>query len=147
MATGEEVSNVEPQERVKQVNTKTKKHRMVLFVGNLPFNTTKEELEEHFSKTGGVTEIRLITNKDTGESKGFGYVQFKNQQSFKKGLDLHHSRLAGRRINVEFTVPGRGKSLKRKNVIHQKNQFWKNERTNKKAGKFNKQQKKGRGRR
>ncbi|XP_077999569.1 uncharacterized protein LOC144452354 isoform X1 [Glandiceps talaboti] len=64
---------------------------MVLFIGNLPFITIKEELEEHFSKTGGVTEIRLITNKDTGESKGFGYVQFKNQQSFKKGLDLHHS--------------------------------------------------------
>ncbi|XP_077999570.1 uncharacterized protein LOC144452354 isoform X2 [Glandiceps talaboti] len=61
---------------------------MVLFIGNLPFITIKEELEEHFR---GVTEIRLITNKDTGESKGFGYVQFKNQQSFKKGLDLHHS--------------------------------------------------------
>ncbi|XP_077998663.1 uncharacterized protein LOC144451643 [Glandiceps talaboti] len=73
--------------------------------------------------------------------------QRKSWKNILKGLDLHHSRLAGRRINVEFTIPGSGKSLKRKNVVLQKKTFWKNEWTNKKAGKFNKQQKKGRGRR
>ncbi|XP_070535973.1 uncharacterized protein [Ptychodera flava] len=109
-----------------KVKKKIKKLKfLVLFVGNLSYETTKEELEEHFTKTGGVIDVRIITKKESGESRGFAYVEFKDQQSLKKGLELHHSKLSGRKINVEFTAPGRGKSSKRKLVIDRKNKHWK----------------------
>nr|XP_006824018.1 PREDICTED: uncharacterized RNA-binding protein C365.04c-like isoform X1 [Saccoglossus kowalevskii] len=105
---------------------KKKSKPNVLFIGNLPYNTTKEEIMEHFKKAGGsVTDVRLITDKNTGQSRGFGYVDFDNFESVRKGLKLHHSRIFGRKINVEMTVPGRGRSENRKGLIREKNKQWK----------------------
>ena len=46
-----------------------------IYVGNLPFSTTDEELEELFARYGAVTSARVITDRDTGRSRGFGFVE------------------------------------------------------------------------
>ena len=48
---------------------------MKLYVGNLPYNTTEDDLRTLFSNYGSVTSVAIITDRDTGRSKGFGFVQ------------------------------------------------------------------------
>ena len=49
-----------------------------LYVGNLSFETTEAELKELFSRTGQVETVRIITDRDTGRSKGFGFVEMQD---------------------------------------------------------------------
>src|SRR2546423_14124822 len=51
-----------------------------LYVGNLPFNTTDESLQEIFSQAGSVQSAKIITDRDTGRSKGFGFVEMSTDQ-------------------------------------------------------------------
>src|SRR5207237_7971589 len=46
-----------------------------LYVGNLPFGTTSEQLEEAFGQYGAVTRVHLVTDRETGRSRGFGFVE------------------------------------------------------------------------
>lgn len=46
-----------------------------LYVGNLPFNTTSDELREAFAQHGTVTRVQVITDRETGRSRGFGFVE------------------------------------------------------------------------
>ena len=48
---------------------------MNIYVGNLSYDTTEADLREAFAKHGEVTEVRMITDRDTGRSKGFGFVE------------------------------------------------------------------------
>ncbi|CAE1311379.1 NOP6 [Acanthosepion pharaonis] len=113
------------------VNSPTSKHNKpvkkayVVFVGNLPYAVTKEQLEEHFRKTGGVKKIRIPKEKGTDRGRGFAYIEFKDRISHKIGLRLHHTHLGGRQINVEFTSIG-GKNPKRLEKLKQKNLKLKN---------------------
>ena len=49
---------------------------MKLYVGNLPYNTTEDDLRTLFSQYGNVDSVAVITDRDTGRSKGFGFVEF-----------------------------------------------------------------------
>ena len=49
-----------------------------IFVGNLPFNATADDLREVFEKYGSVARAQVIANRDTGQSKGFGFVEMKD---------------------------------------------------------------------
>ncbi|MEK6579569.1 MAG: RNA-binding protein [Bdellovibrionota bacterium] len=49
-----------------------------LYVGNLPFTATEEVLKETFSQCGNVESVKIITDRDTGRSKGFGFVEMSN---------------------------------------------------------------------
>ncbi|KAK3607787.1 hypothetical protein CHS0354_031286 [Potamilus streckersoni] len=95
--------------------------RYVLFVGNLPYDVTKEQLEEHFRKTGGVKAVRIPKEKGTDRGKGFAYLELSSQISHRIALRLHHTTMAGRKINVEFTSIG-GKSKLRKEKLKEKNE-------------------------
>ena len=100
---------------------KTLETKYVLFIGNLPYSVTKENLEEHFRKTGGVKKIRIPQDKAKQCSRGFAYIEFKDRISHGIALRLHHTTLGGRKINVEFTSIG-GKNEKRKEKLKQKNE-------------------------
>ncbi|KAK3106168.1 hypothetical protein FSP39_014159 [Pinctada imbricata] len=93
----------------------------VLFIGNLPYNVTQEQLEDHFRKTGGVKKIRIPKKKGEEKTRGFAYIEFKDRISHNIALRLHQTTLAGRKINVEFTSIGGGKSLDRKDKLKMKN--------------------------
>lgn len=71
-----------------------------LFVGNLAFSTTKEELEAAFSAFGTVVEVKIPIDRDTGRVRGFAFVTFDTQQAAEKALALDGTDLNGRSIRV-----------------------------------------------
>jgi RNA recognition motif-containing protein len=71
-----------------------------LFIGNLAFATTKEELESAFSNYGKVEEVRIPIDRNTGRVRGFAFVTFDSQQSAEKALALDGTELNGRPIRV-----------------------------------------------
>jgi cold-inducible RNA-binding protein len=71
-----------------------------LFVGNLAFSTTKEELEAAFSNYGTVVEVKIPIDRDTGRVRGFAFVTFETQQAAEKALALDGTDLNGRAIRV-----------------------------------------------
>lgn len=77
-----------------------------LFVGNLSWNVDEEWLSREFGEFGELTGVRIITDKQTGRSKGFGYVEFANADDAATALKAkNQSDLDGRALNVDFSVP------------------------------------------
>lgn len=77
-----------------------------LFVGGLPFSTTQEELEEAFAAHGTVASATIITDRDTGRSKGFGFVEFENDDDGKKAAEAFNGKeFGGRTITVNEARP------------------------------------------
>ncbi|XP_005112957.1 uncharacterized RNA-binding protein C365.04c [Aplysia californica] len=103
-----------------EANKDSKKY--VLFVGNLPYDVTKEQLEEHFRKTGGIKSIRIPKERGSDRGRGFAYMEFDGRISHGIALRLHQTTLGGRKINVEFTSIGGGSSDTRREKLKQKNQ-------------------------
>jgi cold-inducible RNA-binding protein len=57
-----------------------------LYVGNLSYETTSEQLKELFTQVGEVTEISLITDRDTGRSKGFGFIEMATETNAQEAI-------------------------------------------------------------
>ena len=77
-----------------------------LFVGGLPFSTTQEELEAAFAEHGAVESATIITDRDTGRSKGFGFVEFANDEDGKKAAEAFNGKeFGGRTITVNEARP------------------------------------------
>ncbi len=77
-----------------------------LFVGGLPFSTTDEELSEVFGAHGTVSSAVVIKDRETGRSKGFGFVEFESDEEGKAAEKaLHNSDLGGRTITVNEARP------------------------------------------
>jgi cold-inducible RNA-binding protein len=72
-----------------------------LFVGNLTFTTTNGELEAMFAPFGEVTRAQVITDRDTGRSRGFGFVEMSSSESAEKAISsLDGKDVSGRQIKV-----------------------------------------------
>ena len=77
-----------------------------LFVGGLPFSTTDEELNELFAAHGTVVSAKVIMDRDTNRSKGFGFVEFESEEEAKAAIAaLNESELGGRKITVNEARP------------------------------------------
>jgi RNA recognition motif-containing protein len=77
-----------------------------LFVGGLPFSTTDEELNELFAAHGAVASATVVKDRDTGRSKGFGFVEFENDDEGKAAEQaLNGTELGGRTISVAEARP------------------------------------------
>lgn len=77
-----------------------------LFVGGIPFATTEEELQELFAQHGEVSSVRIITDKFTGRSRGFGFVEMASPEDAQKAIEaLHETELGGRTIAVSEARP------------------------------------------
>ncbi len=77
-----------------------------IYVGNLPFSVTQEQLKELFSQYGEIEETVVITNKFSGRSKGFGFVSFKDEDSAEKAIaEMNKKEVEGRPLNVKEAVP------------------------------------------
>ncbi|KAF2741334.1 hypothetical protein EJ04DRAFT_571442 [Polyplosphaeria fusca] len=107
----------------------TKKDRFIVFVGNLPFTATKEEVEAHFSKVQP-TAIRIMTEKGTSKPRGFAFLEFERYDLMETCLDkFQHShfpdpknkKLGYRKINIELTAGGGGNTDDRKEKIRARN--------------------------
>ncbi|MFC2150063.1 RNA recognition motif domain-containing protein [Calditrichota bacterium] len=72
-----------------------------LYVGNLAFSTTSDQLNDLFAEHGEVKEANLITDRDSGRSKGFGFVEMGSDDAAKKAIEaLNDHDLDGRNIIV-----------------------------------------------
>lgn len=77
-----------------------------LFVGSLAYATTDDGLKAHFEQIGPVESARVMTDRETGRSRGFGFVTFENDEDNQKAVDqLDGKELDGRTINVSLAKP------------------------------------------
>ena len=77
-----------------------------LYVGNLPYSATEQSLREAFSASGTVDSVSLITDRDTGHSMGFGFVEMSTYQEAQAATQaLNGKMLDGRQIKVNEAKP------------------------------------------
>ena len=77
-----------------------------IYVGNLPYTTTVDEIRELFSAYGTVEAVNLITDRDTGRLRGFGFVEMANTQEGADAIaGLHGTELHGRTLVVNAARP------------------------------------------
>ena len=74
-----------------------------IFVGNLSWNVDQEWLATLFEPIGGIISTRIISDRETGRSKGFGYVDFETPEQAQRALELKDTEVDGRAINVDFS--------------------------------------------
>src|SRR5689334_777400 len=79
---------------------------MKLFVGSLPFGTSEQELQSMFGAHGAVSSAKIIMDRDTGRSRGFGFVEMPNDAEAKAAMTaLNGSNVGGRQIAVNEARP------------------------------------------
>ena len=76
-----------------------------LFVGSLPWSITSDSLKALFAEFGEVTEAIIINDRETGRSKGFGFVSFASPEAAQKALELNGKEIEGRTIVVNVAKP------------------------------------------
>ena len=77
-----------------------------IYVGNLPFSATNESLSEMFSKFGSVDSSKIITDRDTGRSKGFGFVEMSQNDEADAAIEkLNGADFGGRSLTVNEARP------------------------------------------
>lgn len=79
---------------------------MNIYVGNLPYNINETELREAFEAHGEVASAKIITDRDTGRSKGFGFVEMPENDEAQNAINtLHGTDFSGRTITVNEARP------------------------------------------
>jgi len=76
-----------------------------IYVGNLSYQTTEDDISNLFGQIGEVESANIITDRDTGRSKGFGFVEMGNEDADKAIAQLNGSELNGRSITVNEARP------------------------------------------
>lgn len=77
-----------------------------LYVGNLPYNTTVEELKEKFAEAGEVTDAVIISDKFSGKSKGFGFITMGTEEQAEEAIKLFDGKdFGGRTLKVNIAKP------------------------------------------
>ena len=79
---------------------------MKLYVGNLSFDTSESDLRTAFEAHGTVDSVAVVSDKYTGRSRGFGFVEMNNDEEAKAAMsDLNEKELDGRKLNVNEARP------------------------------------------
>jgi RNA recognition motif-containing protein len=77
-----------------------------LYVGGLPYSSTEQQLQELFSQQGSVTSVKIITDRYTGQSRGFGFVEMATGEAAQKAIAaLNGTQLDGRTLTVNEAKP------------------------------------------
>src|SRR5207245_4878454 len=72
-----------------------------LFVGNLPFTTTENDLQDHFAQAGSVIAVNVMQDRVTGRSRGFAFVEMGSQDEANKAISMFHQKdYQGRPLTV-----------------------------------------------
>lgn len=79
---------------------------MNIYVGNLAYDTTEDVLRQAFESYGEVSSVNIISDRDSGKPKGFGFVEMPDQDAAKSAIDgLNDQELNGRNMNVNEARP------------------------------------------
>ncbi|NTV30974.1 RNA-binding protein [candidate division WWE3 bacterium] len=82
-----------------------------LYIGNLPFSTTDEELMQAFSAAGEVKSAKVILDRDTGRSRGFGFVEMATPEAAQAAIQMFHEKdFGGRPLVVNEARPERNQN-------------------------------------
>lgn len=81
-----------------------------LYVGNLSFQTTENELTHLFEQAGEVESVNIITDRDSGQSKGFGFIEMGKENADKAIAQLNGTELNGRALTVNEARPREDRS-------------------------------------
>ena len=77
-----------------------------LYVGNLSYSMTEQDLRDLFKEAGEIQDVMLIVDRDTRRSKGFGFVEFVTEADAQKAIELFHDQeYQGRRLTVNIARP------------------------------------------
>jgi RNA recognition motif-containing protein len=77
-----------------------------IYVGNLPYDATEEQLKELFGAHGSVERVNIITDRMTGQSRGFGFVEMADQAAAEAAIEaINGTELSGRTLNVNVARP------------------------------------------
>jgi len=77
-----------------------------LYVGNLSYDVTSEQLTELFSKAGKAVDVIVITDRNTGRSKGFGFIEFASEKEAQKAIEMFNEQeFEGRKLIVSEARP------------------------------------------
>ena len=77
-----------------------------LFIGGLPFSTSTEELRQLFSQVDGVDEVTVVTDRDTGQSRGFAFAEMASTEAANEAIRKFNGyALGGRTLKVEISKP------------------------------------------
>ncbi len=86
---------------------------MNIYVGNLPYSYTSADLERLFTEYGAVSSAQVIVDRETGRSRGFGFVEMDDARSAARAIDeLHGSPVEGRRLTVNEARPRRRRRVR-----------------------------------
>lgn len=80
-----------------------------IYVGNLPYKTSDEDLREFFNDCGNIVDLKLIIDKATGRSKGFAFISFDHADAVQEALKLNSAMLDGRQIKVSLAKEERSR--------------------------------------
>ncbi|ACF45187.1 MAG: RNA-binding protein [Prosthecochloris sp.] len=87
---------------------------MNIYIGNLPYNITEDDLREAFNEFGQVDSANIIIDKFSGRSKGFGFVEMPNDEDAEKAIDsLNDTDFNGRTIKVNQARPREERPVRR----------------------------------
>jgi RNA recognition motif-containing protein len=79
---------------------------MNIYVGNLSYGMSEEELREAFSEYGDVTSVKILSDRETGRSRGFGFVEMPNQSEGEAAIaQLNGKELGGRALRINEARP------------------------------------------
>ncbi len=79
---------------------------MDIYVGNLPYKVTDDDLSSLFSAHGEVTSARVVTDRATGQSKGFGFVEMPDTEAANKAIEaINGEEVMGRKLRVNQSQP------------------------------------------
>ena len=88
---------------------------MTIFVGNIPWSITEDELHQLFERYGSVASVRLATDRETGRSRGFGFVEMPDADAAQAAiLGLHGTAWEGRLLTVNEARPRAGDTRPRR---------------------------------
>jgi cold-inducible RNA-binding protein len=88
------------------LNRKGVTPKMNIFVGNLSFQTTQDELHAAFAQYGNVERVNIVTDRDTGQPRGFAFVEMTDQREAETAISqLNGAEMNGRALNVNEARP------------------------------------------
>jgi cold-inducible RNA-binding protein len=84
---------------------------MKLFVGNIPYSMTEDELREIFEECGSLASCKLIIDRETGRSKGFGFIEYKSEKDALAAIEKYHNaEVKGKELVVNEARPQENKN-------------------------------------
>lgn len=77
-----------------------------IYVGNLPFSASSDDVQNLFAEYGSVTEVHLVTDRQTGQPRGFGFVEMEDDEAAEKAIgELNNKDFQGRNLKVNEARP------------------------------------------